>query len=159
MVDIVEKSVRSRMMASIRAKNTQPEMVVRHYIHSQGFRYRVHVRSLPGCPDIVLPKYRLIIFVHGCFWHQHTGCRYATSPHQNHSRWQLKFEQNASRDARNIKLLAEQGWRVFLLWECGARKMKTSNPLDWLPDMIRDKNKSYLEWPDLRTDHQCSSQN
>ncbi|WP_081991852.1 very short patch repair endonuclease [Collimonas arenae] len=136
MVDIVSEAVRSRMMASIRGKNTKPEMTVRQFLHSKGFRYRLHVRSLPGCPDLVLPKYRLVIFVHGCFWHQHAGCRYATTPDQNSEKWQLKFAQNIERDRRNMDQLRANGWRVIVVWECSVRTAGSIASLDSLVDMI-----------------------
>jgi DNA mismatch endonuclease (patch repair protein) len=147
MVDIVSKTVRSRMMASIRSQNTQPEMIVRKFLHGHGFRYRLHVRSLPGRPDLVLPKYRVVIFVHGCFWHQHAGCRYATAPDQNREKWRLKFAQNIERDHRNISQILESGWRVIVIWECGIRTAKARAQLDSLPELIRDARFPVIEWP------------
>jgi DNA mismatch endonuclease (patch repair protein) len=110
------------MMSGIRSKNTQPEMIVRRYLHNRGFRYRLHARNLPGSPDLVLPKYKVAIFVHGCFWHRHGGCRYATTPSSNVERWSLKFEANTERDARNAAMLRSVGWRVIVVWECELRR-------------------------------------
>jgi DNA mismatch endonuclease (patch repair protein) len=149
MVDIVGKSVRSRMMASIGGKNTKPELKVRSYLHNRGFRYRIHVRSLPGCPDLVLPKYRLVIFVHGCFWHRHAGCRYVTSPDQNAEKWRYKFEQNVLRDHRNVNQLLDNGWRVFIIWECGLRKATHAEDLHWLSQIVADDKVRFFEWPQL----------
>ena len=136
MTDIVTKAVRSRMMASIRGKDTKPEMIVRQFLHGKGFRYRLHVRSLPGCPDIVLAKYRMVIFVHGCFWHRHEGCRFATVPDQNGQKWEKKFDENVRRDVRNIDGLLEAGWRVLVIWECGLRAAESSAVLARVPELI-----------------------
>lgn len=147
MVDIVSKETRSRMMASIRCKDTRPEMTVRKFLHGNGFRYRLHVRSLPGCPDLVLPKYRLAIFVHGCFWHQHAGCRYATIPDQNREKWCHKFKQNNERDQRSINQLLEDGWRVIVIWECGVRTAESREQLDSLAELVRNDRIPMIEWP------------
>lgn len=147
MVDIVNKAVRSQMMAAVRAQNTLPEIIVRKFLHTSGFRYRLHSRSLPGSPDLVLPKYELAIFVHGCFWHRHVGCRYATTPDQNSEKWQRKFAQNIERDKRNILLLRERGWRVFVIWECGLRTAQKRADLSSLPNLIMNKKISLHEWP------------
>jgi DNA mismatch endonuclease (patch repair protein) len=110
------------MMAGIKSKNTAPEMSVRKYLHAQGFRYRLHARGLPGSPDLVLPKHRVAIFVHGCFWHRHTACRYATTPSSNVERWTIKFQANVERDVRNEAALRTAGWRVIVVWECELRR-------------------------------------
>jgi DNA mismatch endonuclease (patch repair protein) len=106
------------MMASIRARDTKPEMTVRRFLHARGFRYRLHDPSLPGKPDIVLPKHRTVIEVRGCFWHQHPRCQYAYMPASNHDFWQKKLSENSDRDLRNKAQLHELGWRVFVIWEC-----------------------------------------
>lgn len=137
MVDIVSEAVRSRMMASIRGKNTKPEMTVRRFLHGKGFRYRLHVRSLPGCPDLVLPKYRVAIFVHGCFWHQHVGCRYAAIPDNNYEKWQLKFAKNIERDKRNVDQLVADGWRVVIVWECSVRTLDPTTYFNSLVELIQ----------------------
>ncbi|WP_151445804.1 very short patch repair endonuclease [Lacisediminimonas profundi] len=147
MVDVVDEAARSRMMASIRGKDTAPEMTVRRFLHKKGFRYRLHDRSLPGSPDMVLPKYRLVIFVHGCFWHRHPGCHYSTVPDQNREKWQRKFDQNVKRDRRNIDQLLESGWRVMVIWECGLRTSESRIQLDSVPELILNTRISMIEWP------------
>jgi DNA mismatch endonuclease (patch repair protein) len=117
-MDVVDAATRSRMMKGIRSKDTQPEMIVRKYLHAHGFRYRLHARKLPGSPDLVLPRYRVAIFVHGCFWHRHAECRFATTPANNAERWKLKFDGNVERDARKENLLRAAGWRVIVVWDC-----------------------------------------
>ncbi|MQB16227.1 DNA mismatch endonuclease Vsr [Pseudomonas lactis] len=148
-MDNVSKDVRSRMMASIRSSNTAPEMKVRKLLHKNGFRYRLHPRELPGRPDVVLPRYRLCIFIHGCFWHRHTECRYATNPSSREDFWRSKFEQNVKRDTKNRSALLEQGWRVFELWECGIRKPEAE--LEWLLEAVENCNQQYISWPSLPT--------
>jgi DNA mismatch endonuclease, patch repair protein len=118
MVDIVSPAVRSRMMASIKGKDTKPELVVRSFLHRAGFRFSLHRKDLPGRPDIVLPKYRTVVFVHGCFWHRHAGCRFATTPERNAAFWRSKFRENTLRDRRNRAALLQLGWRVETLWSC-----------------------------------------
>jgi len=147
MTDIVDSQTRSRMMAGIRSKNTRPELHVRQYLHSKGFRYRLHDKKLPGSPDIVLAKYHLAIFVHGCFWHRHSGCKFATTPVQNHDNWIQKFNQNIVRDKIQIQCLIDTGWKVLVIWECGLKS--ATNNLLWLPDYIKLNDSSYEEWPKL----------
>jgi DNA mismatch endonuclease (patch repair protein) len=106
------------MMASIKAKDTKPEKRVRKYLHASGLRFRLHVKGLPGSPDIVLPKYCTAIFVHGCYWHRHRDCRFAYTPKSNVEFWTAKFDENVSRDARNQRSLENLGWRVLVIWEC-----------------------------------------
>jgi len=112
---------RSRMMSSIRGKNTWPERMLRSRLFARGFRYRLHVRNLPGSPDLVFPKHRAVIFVHGCFWHRHEGCRYTTIPKANAEFWEQKFQGNVDRDARHAAMLREGGWRVGVVWECALK--------------------------------------
>ncbi|MEI7194965.1 very short patch repair endonuclease [Pectobacterium versatile] len=145
MVDIVDRKTRSRMMSGIKGKNTQPELIVRDYLHAHGFRFRLHVNSLPGKPDIVLLKHKLCIFVHGCFWHRHDGCRYATTPKTRPEFWIKKLVANKQRDIQVKMLLRDAGWRVFELWECGFRS--SSDFLDWLPSYIFG-DIATLSWPD-----------
>lgn len=121
MTDIVDSATRSRMMSGIRGKDTQPELVIRRYLHSKGYRFRLHRRDLPGRPDLVLSSYRLVVFVHGCFWHRHAGCFYATSPSSRKDFWQAKLNRNVERDEEQKCSLSDQGWRVLTIWECGIR--------------------------------------
>jgi DNA mismatch endonuclease (patch repair protein) len=116
--DIVTPETRSRMMSGIRGRDTKPELAVRRYLHAQGFRYRLHQRDLPGRPDIVLPHHRTIVFVHGCFWHRHEGCRFAYRPKSRQDFWEPKLDGNAARDTRDQQRLRDLGWRVEVVWEC-----------------------------------------
>jgi DNA mismatch endonuclease (patch repair protein) len=122
MPDIVAPGVRSRMMSAIRSKNTRPELQVRKYLHSRGFRFRVSVRELPGRPDVVLPKWRCAVFVHGCFWHGHPGCRFAYSPKTRPEFWSRKIAANAARDLVAVNSLRNSDWRVVVIWECALRR-------------------------------------
>lgn len=117
-MDVVDRATRSRMMSGIRGKNTQPELKVRRILHAHGYRFRLHRKDLPGNPDIVLPKLMTCIFVHGCFWHRHSGCRYSTSPSTRVEFWNKKFQKNVERDTRNKKALEALGWIVLIVWEC-----------------------------------------
>jgi len=105
-------------MSRIRSRDTKPEIALRKSLHRLGFRFRLHGHRLPGKPDIVLPRYRTVIFVHGCFWHRHEGCKVATTPKSNTDFWLEKFDRNVARDARNAEELAKAGWRVLVVWEC-----------------------------------------
>jgi len=105
-------------MSRIKGKDTGPEVRVRSLLHRMGYRFRIHKKDLPGKPDIVLPKYRTAIFVHGCFWHRHEGCRKAYNPKSRRDFWEEKFRQNKSRDIKNMNLLREQDWNVIVIWEC-----------------------------------------
>ncbi|HAQ34711.1 MAG TPA: very short patch repair endonuclease [Alphaproteobacteria bacterium] len=120
MTDVVPPRVRSRMMSGIRGKDTKPEMVVRRGLHAMGFRFRLHDRSLPGNPDLVLRKYRTVIFVHGCFWHRH-DCRYFKWPATRPEFWRNKILRNVERDEENVAALEAMGWRVLTVWECETR--------------------------------------
>ena len=121
MVDVVDALTRSRMMASIRGKDTQPEKRLRSALHRRGLRFRIHRPDLPGRPDIVFPGRKAVVLVHGCFWHRHPGCRYATSPSTRPDFWAAKFAGNVERDARNLETLAGMGWRTLTAWECDIR--------------------------------------
>ena len=122
MADKLSRKKRSWNMSRIRAKNTKPELVLRSVLHRMGFRFRVHDQRLPGRPDIVLPKYRTIIFVHGCFWHQHPGCIEAVRPKTNVEYWKEKLEGNVKRDRKNCLALCKEGWQVLRFWECQIEK-------------------------------------
>lgn len=150
MTDIVSKETRSRMMSGIRGKDTRPEMLVRRHLHSLGFRFRLHVKTLPGKPDLVLPKCRTVIFVHGCFWHRHADCKYATSPRSNQKFWLDKFESNIKRDKTALDQLVALGFRILVIWECGMRK-KTDidDAFDWLTAVLKnDPWDGILIWPE-----------
>ena len=118
MADTVSKEVRSRNMAAIKSNDTTPEVAVRKYLFSQGFRYRKNVKGMPGKPDIGLRKYNTCIFVNGCFWHKHEGCKYFVWPKSNTEFWKEKIESNIERDKRNYIKLEEDGWKVVVVWEC-----------------------------------------
>lgn len=118
-MDIVEAGTRSRMMAGIRGRDTKPERVLRSALHRRGFRFRLHDGRLPGRPDIVLPRYHVVVLVHGCFWHRHVGCKYAAEPATRPDFWASKFAANVARDARDLRQLRDQGWRVAIIWACG----------------------------------------
>lgn len=118
MADFLSPAERSERMSRIRGRNTKPEIVVRRLLHAAGLRFRLHARNLIGRPDIVLPRHRSIVFVHGCFWHRHAGCAVATMPKSNTRFWRSKFEANIQRDRRNRAKLRKLGWRVFVVWEC-----------------------------------------
>jgi DNA mismatch endonuclease (patch repair protein) len=118
MVDSLTAERRSWNMSRIRGRNTGPELRLRSLLHRAGFRFRLHAKHLPGRPDVVLPKYRTAIFVHGCFWHRHSGCRNATMPSTRREFWQKKFEGNVGRDVHNQAMLEAGGWTVVIIWEC-----------------------------------------
>ncbi len=137
MVDIVDPETRSRMMAGIKGHDTKPELLIRKLLHQKGFRFRLHVRSLPGKPDLAFRRYQAVIFVNGCFWHGH-DCRFFRLPATRTEFWKSKISRNQENDAKNLKLLVEAGWRVGVVWECAIRGTKKdfngiSNRLaDWL---------------------------
>ena len=116
-MDVVDRATRSRMMSGIRGRDTKPEKLVRSFLHRAGLRFRLHA-SLPGKPDLVFPKHHAVVFVHGCFWHRHAGCRYATMPTTNAAFWQAKFAANVARDNRVTRQLRKEGWRVYVAWSC-----------------------------------------
>ena len=126
MTDVVDARTRSRMMSGIRGKDTRPEMLVRRELHRRGFRFRLHDPRLPGRPDLVLPKHSAVIFVHGCYWHRHEGCRFATTPATRREFWLAKFEANVQRDRRDQAALRASGWRIFVVWECALRRDGTA---------------------------------
>lgn len=129
MVDIVSPSKRSQMMSGIRGKGTKPEMRVRQVLHAAGYRFRLHRKDLPGSPDVVLPRHRLAIFVHGCFWHGHQGCKLAKMPSTRTEFWTQKLQGNARRDMAAVTSLQAVGWRVLVVWECFLRQTKDDKVL------------------------------
>lgn len=122
MADVFSKQKRSWVMSRIRAKDTQPEIAVRSFLHREGLRFRLHVWDLPGTPDIVLPKHRTVVFVHGCFWHDHI-CMQGRKPRDNAPYWRQKLARNVQRDKENLKALRAQGWRTVVVWACEIRKL------------------------------------
>ena len=117
-MDQISPEHRSWNMSRIKSKNTKPELLVRSWLHRHGFRFRLHVKDLPGTPDIVLPRYRTVIEVRGCYWHRHPGCRFAYTPKSNVEFWNAKFAENIKRDKANTNLLNQSGWHVIIIWEC-----------------------------------------
>lgn len=136
-MDVHSKETRSYNMSRIKGKETKPEVMVRKFLFSQGFRYRKNDKRYPGTPDIVLPKYRTVIFVNGCFWHKHEGCKYFVWPENNKEFWKNKIEANVERDNRNYELLKELGWNVIVIWECELKKNKREERLRELTETIK----------------------
>lgn len=135
-MDIVDKATRSRMMSGIRGTNTAPERALRRALHGFGLRFRLHGKLLPGKPDIVSRRYGALIYVHGCFWHRHSGCRFTTTPKTRQSFWSAKFEANVRRDAKVRDEALKLGWRVATVWECSLRK----------PEQIEISASAVMEW-------------
>jgi DNA mismatch endonuclease (patch repair protein) len=140
MADVHAKVTRSKNMAAIKGKNTKPEMLVRKFLHAHGYRYRLHDKKLPGKPDIVLPKYKTVIFVHGCFWHGHKNCRYFVVPKTRTEWWLNKINGNITNDVKAAKALKKEGWKIIDLWECNLKPVKVKRTLtgllkniNWLP--------------------------
>jgi DNA mismatch endonuclease, patch repair protein len=147
MADIVDPETRSRMMRGIRGANTKPEINVRRRLHAAGFRYGLHRNDLPGRPDLVMPRHDAVIFVHGCYWHRHPGCRLATTPSTRTDFWTAKFAANQERDRRNAADLHDKGWRVAIIWECEVRTASNADEavrelIEWLLS-----NRGFVEIP------------
>jgi DNA mismatch endonuclease, patch repair protein len=136
MADVHTKQVRSYNMSRIKGKNTKPEMLVRRFLHANGYRYRLHDKRLPGKPDIVLPKYKSIIFVHGCFWHGHKNCKYFVVPKTRTDWWLNKINGNIANDVKAAKALKKEGWRIINLWECDLKPAKLSKTLNKLSQKL-----------------------
>jgi DNA mismatch endonuclease (patch repair protein) len=130
MADVHSKETRSYNMSRIKGKNTKPEMLVRRFLHTNGFRYRLHAKDLPGKPDIVLPKYKTIIFIQGCFWHGHYQCKYYVVPKTRTEWWLAKISSNKSKDDSNIAKLKQLGWKVIEIWECELKGMARNLTLE-----------------------------
>jgi DNA mismatch endonuclease (patch repair protein) len=129
MTDVHSKEIRSYNMSKIKGKDTKPELLVRKFLHKQGFRYRIHVKDLPGKPDIVLPKYKTVIFVNGCFWHGHAGCKYFVLPKTRTEWWNAKINGNVAKDLSVRQSLISNGWKVVEIWECDLKKVKIESTL------------------------------
>ena len=137
-MDSFDQKVRSKIMRSVRKKNTAPELLLRKNLHRKRFRYRLHDKKLPGSPDIVLPKYKTVIFVNGCFWHRHDNCRYATTPKTRTEWWNKKFEENIVRDNRNYALLKKLGYKVIVIWQCELKtNIGINERLSFIENMLR----------------------
>jgi DNA mismatch endonuclease, patch repair protein len=149
MVDIVDKTIRSKMMSRIRGKNTDPEMIVRRGLSRKGVRYRLHDRDLPGKPDLKMKGRRAVIFVHGCYWHQHGGCHWGTHPSSRVEFWGPKLAGNVCRDARNRDLLIREGWRVGVVWECSLRPTWREKTIDDVFDWL-NSDEALFETPIVR---------
>ena len=140
MADSLSPEKRSWNMSRIKGKDTSIEIQVRKYLFNHGFRYRKNVKTLPGKPDIVLPKYHAVIFVHGCFWHRHPGCKYSYMPKTKVDFWQTKFDKNVQNDLLHEEELAAAGWKVFIIWECQLRGDQKERTLCSLIDNLRKCN-------------------
>jgi DNA mismatch endonuclease (patch repair protein) len=139
-LDIVDKETRSRMMSQVKGKNTKLETVLRKRLFALGFRYRLHPKGLPGKPDLILTKYRTVVFFNGCFWHLH-GCEFSSIPETQSSWWSKKLNENRNRDQKNLEVLKSIGWRIVIIWECSIRKLKCverESKLDEISLSIRD---------------------
>lgn len=123
-MDTYSREIRSRTMAAIKGKDTKPEIYVRKLLHSLGYRYRLHKKTLPGSPDLVLEKYKTVIFINGCFWHRHRGCKFSKNPKNNKKYWKEKFKENIKRDDLNYKKLKRLGYKALVIWECETRPAK-----------------------------------
>jgi len=148
MTDIVDQATRSRIMAAIRGKDTKPELVLRKALHARGFRYRLHRKELPGKPDLVFPKHRAVCFVHGCFWHRHQNCRYATTPKTRMDFWDAKFSATVARDQQSRTRLMKAGWRVAVIWECSLRGKSLESTVSQIADWLASDS------PEFSTDPQ-----
>jgi DNA mismatch endonuclease (patch repair protein) len=136
MADVHNKATRSYNMSQIKGKNTKPEMLVRKFLHAQGFRYKLHDKALPGKPDLVLPKYKTVIFIHGCFWHGHEGCNYYVVPKTRTDWWLKKINGNIANDQKAMIALEKEGWKIITIWECDLKADKISETLTKLPGKI-----------------------
>ncbi|NOU20389.1 MAG: DNA mismatch endonuclease Vsr [Methyloglobulus sp.] len=146
MTDRIDKETRSRIMAAVRSYGTRPEKRVRSALHRQGFRFRLHIKQLPGTPDLVLRKYKAAIFINGCFWHQHQNCKAAHIPQTRSEFWQKKFTRNELRDQKVLHQLKIMGWRAAIIWECGLSRKQQEDTLRRLALWLKWGGE-YLETP------------
>lgn len=138
MADVHNKATRSYNMSQIKSKHTKPEMLVRTFLHHNGFRFRLHSKNLPGRPDLVLPKYQTGIFIHGCFWHGHNKCKYYVIPKTKTDWWLNKINNNKTNDTKAIKALRKQGWKIIVVWECALKPKKMNTTLNKLLSAMRN---------------------
>lgn len=129
MADVHDKKTRSYNMSQIKARDTKPELLVRKFLHANGFRYKLHDKTLPGKPDIVLPKYKTVIFIHGCFWHGHKNCKYFVVPKTRTQWWLDKINRNKTNDEKAVKELKKDGWKIITIWECSLKPVKLDKTL------------------------------
>ena len=144
MTDIVDKKTRSRMMAGIKGKDTQPELVIRKALFAKGFRYRLHSTKIPGTPDIIFSRFRALIFINGCFWHGH-DCHLFKWPSSNITFWESKIRRNQEKDKKNYEILKKNSWRILVVWECalkGRKKIDLVSLIEWVQDWLLHSNKS-----------------
>lgn len=146
-MDDMTPAQRSRNMSHIRSTNSKPEETVAKYLFANGFRYRKHDKRYAGKPDLVLPRYKTVIFINGCYWHQHKGCKYASLPKSNTTYWLPKLERNVERDKANCKILSETGWFVIIVWECALRGESKNKNLMAIAEMIRSPRPYLREIP------------
>lgn len=152
MTDRVDSATRSRMMAAVKSRDTKPELLIRSILHQKGFRFRLHVKDLPGKPDIVLPKYRSVILINGCFWHGHENCRFFKIPSTRTEFWEEKIHKNKINDSKAIAKLLAENWRVCVIWQCKIRESKKNltELADIVSSFITGKEK-FLELRDNST--------
>lgn len=139
MSDVLTTEQRHRCMSRVRSKNTKPEIMVRQFLFSHGFRYRINRKDLPGKPDIVLPKYKTVVFINGCFWHGHENCKYATIPETNRDFWQTKISRNIERDKQTREKLVADGWNVIDIWQCQLKSKDKQFTLNNLISILRNE--------------------
>lgn len=139
MSDVLTKEQRHRCMSNVKSKNTKPEIMVRRFLFSKGYRYRVNRKDLPGKPDIVLPKYKTVVFINGCFWHGHQDCKYATIPETNHEFWLSKINGNVERDNINWEKLSQLGWKVIDIWQCQLKPSERETTLNNLISILSNE--------------------
>lgn len=148
MADNLTPEQRHKCMAAIKGKNTKPEMIVRRFLHSAGYRYGLHNKKLPGKPDIVLRKYKTVIFIHGCFWHGHEGCKFSHLPKSNFNYWEQKINHNKERDLNSKLELVKEGWKVITIWECDLRdRNKRESVLYSLLNQLKSIKNQILKYP------------
>ena len=148
MTDFMTSKQRSQTMSKVRGSNSKPEKLIRSHLHKQGFRFRMNSPTLPGKPDIVLKKHNAVIFVHGCFWHNHKGCKKSKLPDTRKEFWESKIAGTVMRDIKNISVLTEQGWRIAIVWECGTKKIEDlKNIINKLSQWLVERKSHLIELP------------